>query len=597
MPPSDRKIAYVDGFRFHRAVVAGARAVVGDQAELNRINVFPVPDGDTGSNLAATVVAASEGVDPERSLSATANAVAEAALLGARGNSGLIFAQYLHGVARELGAVDRASSDSFVDVLSDACRYAWEALSRPVRGTLPSVLEDWAGALRSAGERVTDLAEAVPRSLDAARRSLEETPKHLEVLAKAGVVDAGAKGFVTILEGIVGLIRRGNLRQLPVADGGSHVLEPSAHELSARPAHRYCTEAVLVGPAVDPSALRADLEHHGDSVLVGSHGGTARIHLHTNHPPRVFADLERHGSFRQPKVDDMVRQVDAAMTVHPDVALVTDSACDLPQEVLDEHGIYMLPTRLQFGESTYLDKLSLTPDRFYDKLEREPHRPTTSQVPTVELERLYRSLLEHYREVVAIQLSGALSGTWNSSRLAAERVAKNAIHVVDSRHLCVSQGLLVWRAAEAVREGRAAACVAELVESWIPKAHILVAVRTVREMVRGGRLSRIQGWVARALNLKPIISVDERGRGTAFGRGHSQRGVRRQIERRVFDLCERGGLWRYAVVHAHVPDAAAAWAEDLTVLLGEEPAYVMDISPVIGLNAGIGSVAVGLMIE
>lgn len=122
-------------------------------------------------------------------------------------------------------------------------------------------------------------------------------------------------------------------------------------------------------------------------------------------------------------------------------------------------------------------------------------------------------------------------------------------------------------------------------------------MRTLRFMVRGGRISPLKGMVARAFNLKPIISVDAEGRGTFLGRAHSQRGVLRKIEGRLAALVAGQRSWELAVVHAHAPEAARRWAGQLAERLGREPSYIMDISPVIGLNSGVGSLAVGVLTE
>ena len=587
-------IAYVDGPRLFRAFEAGAAKVFEGRELLNRINVFPVADGDTGNNLAATVTAVLEGTRVVDSVATTSRAMAAAALTGARGNAGLLFAQLLYGFSRGVESVARASAGCLPMAATGGLEAARAALTRPVEGTMLTVVRAWASCLHDLAEHAADFVELVPASTQAARTALERTPEQLEVLRRAGVVDSGAKGFVLFLEGVEELLLNGRARR----SQSLQVVVPSVetHSLNELPSYRYCSEAVVAAPSTEVARIRTALQSLGDSLLVGGQDDRVKVHLHTNSPERMTEVLEQFGPVNRPKVDDMLRQVQAA-TVDPGaVAVVTDSACDLPFELIDRYRVHLVPIRLSFGESTFLDKMTLTADRFYSKLDHESSVPTTSQVPTGEFETLYRFLLERYESVVSIHLSSALSGTWNSARLAAERVG-GPITVVDSRTLCVGLGLVVQRAAAAASAGADHAEVVSIAERSAAASTIMVGLQTLRYMVRGGRISRLKGLAARTLNLKPVITVDGEGKGQFLGRAHSQRGVLRQIEDRVAELVIGRERCQLAVVHAHAPEAAAAWAQRLSRRVGQEPEYIMDISPVIGLNSGVGSLAVGVVVD
>jgi dihydroxyacetone kinase-like predicted kinase len=206
------KIRYLDGTRLYYAFLAGGEAVIRDQAYLNRINVFPVPDSDTGTNLASTMRAIAEQARASRSVRATLRSIADAALVGARGNSGLIFAQFLYGLSQEVREESRLTSGHFAEVVRRAVLYARRAILTPVEGTMLTVLHDWAEAVYAERLKKTDFAELLSHSLQAADRSLQDTPKKLAVLARAGVVDAGARGFFDFLEGVAGFIKKGSIK-------------------------------------------------------------------------------------------------------------------------------------------------------------------------------------------------------------------------------------------------------------------------------------------------------------------------------------------------------------------------------------------------
>jgi len=209
------RIAYLDGKRLDRALRAGVRRVLAERKHLNKINVFPVPDGDTGTNLALTLsgIGAALAAHPSRSAGQVMIRVADAALDGARGNSGAIMAQFFQGLADQLGEYRRVGVAELSGALGAASAYARDALDKPLDGTVLTVIQDSArAAMRLQEQGVQDIAAFMDGMLIAAHESLESTRNGLEQMRKAGVVDAGASGFVMLLEGMADFIRTGSLR-------------------------------------------------------------------------------------------------------------------------------------------------------------------------------------------------------------------------------------------------------------------------------------------------------------------------------------------------------------------------------------------------
>ena len=169
--------------------------------------------------------------------------------------------------------------------------------------------------------------------------------------------------------------------------------------------------------------------------------------------------------------------------------------------------------------------------------------------------------------------------------------------MLDSRHLSGSLGLIVLRTARAIEQGLDHEQIVERARDWIAGVRIFVSVKTLAYMVRGGRVSPMKGLLARLLHLKPIVSVDGEGNSILLAKAFSQRGNVRQVLRRVAEIAGRERLWKTAVLHAHDAPAAADYARRLERATGRKPAFIMDISPVVGLNAGLGAVAVALMRE
>ena len=248
-------ILQIDGRRLYYSFLAGTKKVLDNQAELNRINVFPVSDGDTGSNMAATVRSVFDRVQPHRSYKITIDRIAETAMTNARGNSGIIFAQLLYGISNETGQYQSVNFSQFAGSVKNSVRYVYEAVAVPVEGTMLTVISDWADYIYSRRNENSDFVQALADSVEVVERSLEETRHKLAVLARAKVVDAGAKGFVFFIRGIVDFLRKNDMRFIldskteiqPVHNEDTHI--PEQVDM------RYCTEAVLREVTADHHTL------------------------------------------------------------------------------------------------------------------------------------------------------------------------------------------------------------------------------------------------------------------------------------------------------------------------------------------------------
>jgi hypothetical protein len=589
----------LDGNQIYQAFYAGLLRVRAAQDRLNHINVYPVADGDTGTNITATLSHALESAQVSDSAGETLASVADGALMGARGNSGIIFAQFFSGLSESLVHAREIEKEAFVRGVENARRRAYEAISNPQEGTILSVIHAWAEALRREVASAPTMHELFSRTMPSVRHALEHTSEQLAVLKAAGVVDAGASGFVEFIAGAERFIKRG----LPAGTSILGAKKKTRDETSdvhggERPVFRYCTEAMVVGEMIDREALRGVLEPLGDSVIVAGNDERARIHVHTDEPAQAFASIGAHGRVIQPKVDDMRLQYEVVHERKYPIALVTDSVCDLPQELIDQYQIHVVPLHVLFGKSEYLDKLTIDLERFFSLAEHAEVFPTSSQPAVGLFTRLYSFLSSHYESVIAVHTAGKLSGTYATSALAAETLEDGKkISVVDSRTLTGSLGLIVLRVAEQIAAGRSHDEIVAEIDGYSRKADLLVGVHTLRFLIRGGRVSPLEGVLARALHLKPIVSVDEAGASILYRKALS---IRRNVSK-IIEMTARihaeTPLRNYAVVHGHDPVAANEFAAKLERRLGFPPLFVEEISSVAALHSGQGALCVVAMRE
>jgi len=590
----------MDGRRLYYTFIAGARKVIEHQVELNKINVFPVNDGDTGTNLASTIRSVIDSLHPHRSYKITADRIAETTLVNARGNSGIIFAQFLYGMSCETGNFKTINVSQFAESIKNSVRYIYEAVANPVEGTMLTVIKDWANYIYDNRLHISDFNEIFLSSLVILNKSLVETKSKLAVLTKANVVDAGARGFVFFVEGITEFITRRNLKELIQAKAETSLFEKIEESIPEKVEFRYCTEALIKNSSIDNKTLTAILNRYGNSVVVAGSDRMRRLHVHTNSPSNLFNELRPTGTLAFQKADDMIRQSDVVYNRKWKIALVTDSTCDLSDNLIDEYQINILPININFGENHYLDKITIRPEQFYDLLEENKHYPKSAQVNEKAFTNLYSHLASHYDSVIAVHLSEKLSGTFGSSHKAAQAISREfnkPISVINSRNLSGALGLIVLRAAQAIEEGYSHEQVVAMAESCVGKVRIFVSVRDIKYLIRGGRLSATKGLLARILNINPIVSIDESGKAIVFDKSFNQKSNMEKVMGYITRLVNEKKTWNYIVLHANNMDAASWYTRRMEAITSKEPVSVVNISPVIGANVGIGAAAVALLVD
>jgi DegV family protein with EDD domain len=572
------QIRYLDGYRLYYAFVVGGNAVIQDRNYLNKINVFPVPDSDTGTNMASTMRSIAEGAVHSRSAEATMQSIVDSALSGARGNSGLIFAQFLYGISEKIKNVKRISTSHFGESVKEAVSYAYKAIVSPVEGTMLTVMKDWADAVYQKRKEKRDFADLLSHSLQVAKRSLTETPKKLAVLARAGVVDAGAKGFVDFLEGITNFIKTGKLRSIPKPEVLALDTQVHVHSRKDVIEHRFCTEALITGKNIDLEKIRKEVRPYGVSAIVAGSPEKMRIHIHTNNPADLFFYLKNYGTINQIKADDMLKQYVASHQRKSSIGLVTDSSCDLPQQVIDDYQIHVIPFNLSFGDTLFLDKITITPQQFYTLLKTVKEIPKSAIPPLKTVQSLFSFLASHYESLIVVNISEGLSGAYKQAVEASSVVKDKKISLINSKHLSVTLSLIVLRIAQAIQEGKTHDQIVQLAEEWVAKTKLFVDIKTLKYMVRGGRVSPLKGLVAQALNIKPLISLDSDGKAFALGKSFTRRGNMKKIVQMVKKMAAEGKIWNYGIVHAENLARAEMYTHKLEEILHKKPTTASGLS-------------------
>ena len=598
-------IAYVDGPRLARSLFAAADWVAAGRDEINRINVFPVPDGDTGTNFSLTLRAVADALRAlgDAPLPDTARTMARAAVLGARGNSGMMLAHFLMGFAESLGDRPAATTRDVAAALRQGADRLYESLDDPREGTILTVAREAAAAAERAAAETGDVGEFMRRLLAEGEIALARTPELMAVLKEAGVVDAGGKGFVRMIEGVVRMIEGDPILSLADANGSapSVVQVPAASvEIAAERDFQFCTEVLVRGEQLPPAnEVRAAMHGFGGSVVVAVMSDILKVHVHTDTPEAVFSYAARWGRVETTKADDMRAQ--HRRLAHIDrrpVAIVTDSSADLADSVLDRHHIAIVPLQVVFGNETFRDRVELRPEEFYRRLRAARELPTTSQPTPAEFVRVLRDARSEADEVVGVLLSGSLSGTYASAQASVRAAGISGVHLVDSRSASLGVGMLALRGAELAESGWPAAEIAAELERVRGQAGMLLTVDRYDNLLRSGRVSRGKAWIAGMLDVKPILSLDPEGRVVPVDRVRG----REQLVPRVLALLEkrltpRPRVVRFGVVHTVAPEMAERVRTALVAAYRPRDCFVTLATGVLGTHVGEGAWAIFYQVE
>jgi len=592
------KIKYIDGERFFRAVVAGAKRVFHRQDYLNKINVFPVADADTGTNMASTLrtIVDEVGNDISDAVSTTSKNVADSALSGAQGNSGIILAQFFYGVSETLQDKTEITTENFGNAVKNAIQHIYDALSHPMEGTIITVIREWSESIYEHRYSKTDFTELLEHGLEVARLSLRKTKDTLEAAKKAKVVDAGAQGFVDFIEGISSFISRGKIKEL--VSGNTSDIQNNEHTnlIYENPKFRYCTECLFKGKNLDLKSIREKIEHLGDSIILAGSDQKARLHIHTNSPDKIFKILFQKAEIIKQKIEDMLKQSKVANINHPKIALVTDSACDLPADYIDENLIHVVPVKVSFGNSVFLDKLTISPDYFIELLQSKNTHPRTSQPSPGDFTNLYRFLLDHYDSIISIQVTGASSGTYQNAVKAAQQFSGRKISVIDSQTVSGAIGLLAREAVSMIDQGLAHEYIVEQIEKIKTKTKLFVNIPSLKFMVKNGRISKAKGLLAKFLNLKPILFFDEIGRPRHCGKSFSDKGSLKKVFKLTEKLLKTKKYPKFIVSHVTAIEAAEYYVSQLRKTFNiKNDIPIVSASPVLGAHAGPGAAAIAIL--
>lgn len=579
----------------------GLSALKKDENLFNRINVFPVADADTGTNMLLTA----EGLISEvntSSLKDFLDNLSTKALLSARGNSGTILASFIIGLIESIQNTDfqNFSIHALSESINHGAEKAYSAVADPKEGTMLSVMKGWGEGLKNLSQNQNDVVETLEKSLDSAKGSLLATTQQMEILKSKNLLDAGALAFYRYIEGIVRTIGHSHRKNDAAYENliPKEVLNYHAEAgIDEIPTYRYCTEGVIhtTGQAqASLESLREIIHSYGDSQVVSDAGEMIKFHVHTDTPWEVFEHASELGSLVSQKTDDMLRQYNLEHSAGGPLAILTDSGSDLPQELIDSLGIDVVPLNIVIGGHSYLDRVELSTKQFFAL----DGKKSTAQPSVGVVKQRLETLLEKYEKVLIISLASALSGTYQSFQQAIALIkAEDRVMLIDSKQNSVALGLMVLNAARALAAGEPVEKIKATAEAQADKAHIYVALDKLESMVKSGRVKPNLAQILEFVSAKPVVTLDEKGAGDMAMIGFGRKNQFNKLMKIIENDHKKRKIQQYALIFTDNENVIRPYLDRLRKLTGLEPVFIKQSSPIYALMAGHDALAIGYVME
>ena len=304
-------IQYIEGKMLRDMFVSGANNLQNHKELVDKLNVFPVPDGDTGTNMSLTISYAMKELAKVENDSITeiGKSLSKGSLMGARGNSGVILSQIIRGFSKSIEGKEQISTEDLAKAFKNGSDTAYKAVIKPIEGTILTVVRESGEYAIKAAKKEKDLLKFLEMVIDEANKSLERTPELLKNLKEAGVVDSGGKGLVLIYEGMYEALKGNPIKAKDLNDSNVSEVKQAGTSINTEDIKFcYCTEFILESNSISDTEIRGIMLKYGDSLAVVGDEGIIKVHVHTNDPGLVLQDALKHGQLVTIKIENMKLQ-------------------------------------------------------------------------------------------------------------------------------------------------------------------------------------------------------------------------------------------------------------------------------------------------
>jgi DegV family protein with EDD domain len=561
--------------------------------EINKINVFPVPDQDTGTNLAKTL----EGIKKEiegkefKDLEEISKVALDGALISAQGNAGVIYTGFLAGFLPKLNK-NPVNAKKLAEAFEEGRKRAWKSMANPKEGTILDVIDAAAETFKKEAEKEKDIVKIFEKVIEKAKEALLATREKMEIFKKANVVDAGGLGFLMILESYLDALRPDGKKE-EKRESPSEEIRRFVQVLT----NRFEVVALVLDPKFDEEGVREKLKKLGNCLDIVKVENKMKIHIHTDYPDEVRDVLRKIGRIEDLRIEDMAKEIAGEPSVRKvSIGIVTEDVASILPKILERYQIELAKTKFDWPE---LEKIE--GENIYQKIKKAYEmkietRPRTSQAMPKDYFDAYKKQLQRFDKVLCLTITSKISGCYNSAIQAREMLSENErerVFVFDTLHGAAGQALFVLRAIELIQEQREIEEIIEELKKLILKTQTYVIFADPKGIEFIGRITKSQAnWIRRMkkMGIQPVMKIKNgiltKG-GMVFAKDEPE-ALFKKIKKESEKDRKSGKKIRVVINHADNLEGAKK-LKDLLKGIGAEVSFISEGPPIVCAVTGPGT--------
>ncbi|MBZ9572161.1 DegV family EDD domain-containing protein [Patescibacteria group bacterium] len=581
---------YLTDKELKKMVLQSWKRIEKEKEKINKINVFPVPDMDTGSNLARTLEGVKKAIENRefKDLDKLSEVILDEAMIAAQGNVGVIYTGFLAGF---LPILDKNPIDAkkLARAMVEGAKRARASIQNPTEGTILDVIDAATESIKKNSERENNILNLFKKAIAKANDALLATRDKIEVLKKANVVDAGGLGFLMILES-----------HLEALEGEKREREERPSEKVRRfvqtISYRYEVIFLIKNLKIKIDDLKERLKKLGNSLEVLQIKDKIKVHIHTDEPDEVREIAKNSGQILDFRIEDMAKEISGEESVKKvSIGIVVEDIADLPEKILEKYQIEKVPAILDWPEV-----VNLPGENIYQKMKEAERRGikelgrTSQPIPKAYLEA-YKKQLQKFEKILCITITSKISGAYNSACQARSALNDSSrVYVLDSLSATAGQALLVLKAIELIQEQKEIGEIIGELKNLIPKIHLYLFFEDPRWIEATGRITPSQAnWIRRMkkVGIRPLLEFKNglitKGGFSVFAKDTAE-ALFRKIEKDSRKIRKKGKKIRVIIVHADNSEGAEKLKKMLKEKIKAEVPFINLVCTLIGSRFGPG---------
>jgi len=588
---------YLTQKEFKEMTLLSCQKIEEKKEEINKINVFPVPDQDTGTNLAKTLSGIKKAIEGKefKNLSKISQTLLDGALAAAQGNAGVIYTGFLAGFLPQFNK-NPVNAKKLALAFEKGAQKARLSIQNPKEGTILDVIDAASQSLKTGVEKESDIIILFKMAVEKAKEALLATREKMEIFRKANVVDAGGLGFLIILESYLEALEPSFAKAKEGEEKPSEKIKRFVQVLS----HRYEVVSLLENSSLAEEKIKERLKRLGNSIDVVQIGKKIKLHIHTDYPEEVRDVIRQFGRISEIRVEDMAKEVVGEESVRKvSIGMVTDNVATLLPKILERYQIEMVEAKYEWPEEK-----DLPGENLYQKIREAKKRGLkvtikTTQANPKSYSDVFEKQLQKFDKVLCLTITSKLSGCYNSAIQARETLkTPERVFVFDSFTGAAGEALLVLKSIELIQEQREIEEIIQELKNLIPKIHVYVIFEDPKWIESIGRITKSQAnWVRRInkIGLYPLMELKEgkveKG-GIVFAKSPAE-ALLKKVLRESKKNVRAGKKIRAIINHADNLQEATKLKKMLKEKINVEIPYINLAPPLIGAATGPGTLIVG----